>query len=46
VNELETIGNPPREEPPELALDKLARPDETAAALDASEEPERTSEPY
>jgi hypothetical protein len=45
VNVLETIGNPPREEP-ELALDKLARPDETAAALDASEEPESTSEPY
>ncbi len=44
MNVLETTGKPPREEPA-LALDKLARPDETAAALDASEAPVSTSEP-
>jgi hypothetical protein len=41
VNVLETTGKPPRVVPA-LAVDKLVRPAETSAAVDASEEPEST----
>jgi hypothetical protein len=44
VNVLETIGKPPREEPA-LAPDRAVRPEATAAALEASDDPERIVDP-
>jgi hypothetical protein len=44
MNLLEIIGKPPREEPI-FRLDRLARPDETEAAFDASDAPKIISEP-
>jgi hypothetical protein len=42
VNVLETIVTPPIVVPALAAVDKLVIPAETSAAVDASEEPERT----
>lgn len=44
VNEADIIGKPPKL-PPEPALDKADNPADTAAGLEASEEPLKTVEP-